>query len=317
MYVDTLSMQLYGDLPDSLRYKDIGETLFTGRPIHFMMYLVVFLTWLVMFRTAWGLRVRSAGENPHAAETLGIDVVKLRYQSVLLGGLVLLVIMMVTAGYIVYFKFIYAGTDPQGLITWQLRDVNNDGIVSYADRRDLNYYIYNANLRANWLNGPARYRADAEINPFTYLEWEPQAAAPWFTPEGCYMDTDGNGVINNLDYLAMKLNWTKVTPWYGGAPKASAAAASFTMDQNYPNPFNPSTMISYTAPEASHVRLVVTDALGREVAELENGSVDAGVHEVQFDGSQLASGTYIATITMTGVESGMTFTKTIKMALSK
>ncbi|PLX28795.1 MAG: hypothetical protein C0600_09265, partial [Ignavibacteria bacterium] len=67
-------------------------------------------------------------------------------------------------------------------------DVNNDGIVNYTDRRDLNYYIYNANLRASWLNGPARYRADAEINPFTYLEWEPQAAAPWFTPEGCYMD---------------------------------------------------------------------------------------------------------------------------------
>jgi hypothetical protein len=38
---------------------------------------------------------------------------------------------------------------------------------------------------------------------------------------------------------------------------------------------------------------------------------------VQFDGSQLSSGTYIATITMTGVESGLTFSKTIKMALSK
>jgi hypothetical protein len=76
-------------------------------------------------------------------------------------------------------------------------------------------------------------------------------------------------------------------------------------------------MIHYTAAEASHVRLVVTDALGRQVAELENGRVDQGMHEVRFDGSQLSSGTYIATITMTGVESGMTFTKTIKMALSK
>ena len=45
--------------------------------------------------------------------------------------------------------------------------------------------------------------------------------------------------------------------------------------------------------------------------------VNAGIHDVQFDGAQLSSGTYIATITMTGVESGMTFTKTIKMALSK
>ena len=52
------------------------------------MYGVVFLTWLVMFRTAWGLRVRSCGENPHAAETLGIDVIKTRYQAVILGGLI-------------------------------------------------------------------------------------------------------------------------------------------------------------------------------------------------------------------------------------
>ena len=197
-------------------------------------------------------------------------------------------------------------------------DVNNDGIVTYADRRDLNRYIFDANLRTSWLNGPQRYQADAEINPFTYLEWKPQAGAPWTTPEGCYMDTDGNGVVNNLDYIAMKLNWSKVTPWYGGAPKADySAAASFAMDQNYPNPFNPVTMIRYNAPEASQVRLVVTDALGREAAELVNGRVDAGAHEVQFDGTNLSSGTYIATMTMTGIASGMTFVKTIKMALAK
>ena len=66
----------------------LGETLFQGKPLHYVMYLVVFLTWLVMFRTAWGLRVRSCGENPHAAETLGIDVIKIRYQAVVLGGFI-------------------------------------------------------------------------------------------------------------------------------------------------------------------------------------------------------------------------------------
>lgn len=66
----------------------LGDTLFTGRPLHFLMYAVVFLTWLVMFRTAWGLRVRSCGEKPHAAETLGIDVIKIRYQAVILGGFI-------------------------------------------------------------------------------------------------------------------------------------------------------------------------------------------------------------------------------------
>ncbi|MCB2205323.1 hypothetical protein KQI65_11280 [bacterium] len=209
------------------------------------------------------------------------------------------------------------GEGQQPCVVWP-GDVNNDGIVNYTDRRGLNMYIYNANLRTTWLSGPARYQADSETNPFTYLEWKPQAAAPWYTPEGCYMDTDGNGVVNNLDYIAMKLNWVQTTPYYTGTPKAvTAVAAGFSMDQNYPNPFNPTTMIRFAVPEQSHVRLVVTDALGRQVAELVDGKIEQGLHEVQFDGAQLASGTYIATVTMTGVESGMSYTKNIKMALNK
>ncbi len=66
----------------------VGDQLFEGQPIFFMMFLIVAGTWLVMFKTKWGLRVRSSGENPHAAETLGINVIKIRYQSVILGGLI-------------------------------------------------------------------------------------------------------------------------------------------------------------------------------------------------------------------------------------
>ena len=42
----------------------------------------------MLFRTRFGLRVRSVGENPHAAETLGIDVIKIRYTAVVIGGLI-------------------------------------------------------------------------------------------------------------------------------------------------------------------------------------------------------------------------------------
>ena len=66
----------------------VGPQLFTGRPIYFAMYAVVFMTWLVMFRTAWGLRVRACGEDPEAVESVGVDVVKTRYLSVLLGGFI-------------------------------------------------------------------------------------------------------------------------------------------------------------------------------------------------------------------------------------
>ena len=57
--------------------------------------------------------------------------------------------------------------------------------------------------------------------------------------------------------------------------------------------------------------------LGREVAVLADGTIDAGVHEARFDAAGLPSGSYIATVRMTGLESGLTFSKTINMALGK
>ena len=65
-----------------------GKQLFTNKPIFFAMFVIVAATRFVLFKTPWGLRVRSCGENPHAAETLGINVIKIRYQAVILGGLI-------------------------------------------------------------------------------------------------------------------------------------------------------------------------------------------------------------------------------------
>jgi parallel beta-helix repeat protein len=67
----------------------------------------------------------------------------------------------------------------------------------------------------------------------------------------------------------------------------------FELAQNYPNPFNPSTTISYSLPENSEVSLKVYDITGSEVAELVNTAQNAGTHQVSFDASSLASGTYI------------------------
>jgi hypothetical protein len=68
--------------------------------------------------------------------------------------------------------------------------------------------------------------------------------------------------------------------------------AEFLLRQNYPNPFNPSTTIRYELPKTSHVSLNVYDVLGREVSVLVNERKDAGVHEVKFEGANLASGVY-------------------------
>ncbi len=67
----------------------------------------------------------------------------------------------------------------------------------------------------------------------------------------------------------------------------------FALLGTYPNPFNPTTAISYQLSAVSFVNLSVYDVSGRKVAELENGWRDAGVHEVIWDASDLASGVYI------------------------
>src|SRR5581483_1309764 len=66
----------------------LGRILFVHQPITFVAVVLVVAAHLVLFRTAWGLRTRAVGEHPLAADTVGIDVYRMRYANVLLGGLI-------------------------------------------------------------------------------------------------------------------------------------------------------------------------------------------------------------------------------------
>lgn len=66
----------------------LGQIFFNGKPIFTAMFFVIIITHLVLFYTRWGLRTRAVGENPHAADTLGINVVRNRYTNVIIGGLI-------------------------------------------------------------------------------------------------------------------------------------------------------------------------------------------------------------------------------------
>jgi hypothetical protein len=85
----------------------------------------------------------------------------------------------------------------------------------------------------------------------------------------------------------------------------------FQLFQNYPNPFNPVTSIKFDIPKSTFVKMKVYDILGKEVAELVNTDMEAGRYEVNWDGTNLASGIYFYRIETKD------FTRVMKMVLLK
>ena len=73
---------------------------------------------------------------------------------------------------------------------------------------------------------------------------------------------------------------------------SSYVPEELTLNQNYPNPFNPSTTIRFELAAREQVRLAIYDVAGRRVAEVLNQTLPAGIHQVEFDGTGLASGVY-------------------------
>lgn len=78
----TWEIPLLSDIPV------LGPALFRSNIFLYLALILVFVIHIALFRTRWGLRTRSVGEHPTAADTLGVKVLRLRYRNVLLAGVV-------------------------------------------------------------------------------------------------------------------------------------------------------------------------------------------------------------------------------------
>jgi V8-like Glu-specific endopeptidase len=150
-------------------------------------------------------------------------------------------------------------------------------------------------------------------------DWEKISFIPGFgtsTEIHSYTFTD-ESVRTGIYSYRLKQNDYDGTFEYSNVLEVNVIAPDiFALEQNYPNPFNPSTMIKFSLAADSKVSLTVFDVLGQEVANLINGNIAAGSHDIDFNASNINSGVYFYRIDATGVD-GTNFTAVKKMILTK
>ena len=96
-----------------------------------------------------------------------------------------------------------------------------------------------------------------------------------------------------------------------GVSESNYEKKNYSLLQNYPNPFNPTTKIDFNLPASGNAKITVFNQLGQQVMLLADGNFSAGTHELNFNGSNLASGVYYYRIV------AGTFSQTKKMILLK
>ena len=79
--ISDISIPIVKDLPV------IGPIFGNHSPLVYLMPIVVYASYYVLFKTPFGLRIRAVGEHPVAAETAGVDVIKIKYTGVIISGM--------------------------------------------------------------------------------------------------------------------------------------------------------------------------------------------------------------------------------------
>lgn len=111
-------------------------------------------------------------------------------------------------------------------------------------------------------------------------------------PAGRYYDVYVD-LMNGNVYAGGENGFFRLDPITNVPDEPTTTPAQFQLHQNFPNPFNPTTIIAYTIPERTFVRLALYDLLGKEVRVLVEGMQMPGEYKVILTASDLRSGVYI------------------------
>ena len=95
-------------IPGLSKIPVLGEILFNQNIFVYLSIVLSIVLYLFLYKTSWGLELRAVGENPKAADSLGVDVVRARYMTAIFGGM-----LVALAG--VYLPLVYTGTFTEGI----------------------------------------------------------------------------------------------------------------------------------------------------------------------------------------------------------
>lgn len=201
-------------------------------------------------------------------------------------------------------------------------DTNGVLYVIYYDEHttpgQVNSYIaYSSNAGTTWVNQRLSdmsfplidVNSSVRIGDYIGIDVYNNKVIPVWTD-------DRAGTPNQEIYGAVLMNLV------GAGNISSNIPREYRLYQNYPNPFNPTTKIKfYTPPQSSpksgelSVKLLIYDALGREIETLVNKQLSPGIYEVEWDASNMPGGVYFYRLTVGGGRHA--FSETKKMILLK
>jgi hypothetical protein len=157
----------------------------------------------------------------------------------------------------------------------------------------IDFYTVSGTTQHGWLVEPTFGFAYAMPDEAVVVEFDvfvPMAIFADMEEPVDYRISSGADASVYIDYNAVIKVLT--TPTDVEDEDGSLLPDEFALHQNYPNPFNPRTTMSFSLPYRADVRMEVFDILGRLVVEYDLKKLEAGRHEIEFDGENFSSGVY-------------------------
>lgn len=171
------------------------------------------------------------------------------------------------------------GAIPVELTSFSVSELNNDFQLRWQTATETNNYGFDVERSDN-------------LSVWNKIGYVPGHGTTTEIQKYKFVDEDINNA-NTYYYRLKQIDYNGNSKYSKIVQISSDVALDFKLQQNYPNPFNPATTIDFSVKEHGTVSLVIYNVVGEKVKTLFNGIAEPGNYSFYFDGSGLASGTYI------------------------